>query len=408
LSRHLTLIGLIGYLFTGTAAVLIPSAMPFITDEYTSLGLSLAAIGLIFPARAVGQIIGNLLAGVGSDRFGRIRLVWLSALILAASLMLTAATSVWLLLLVGLAFVGAAQSALSTGINALVTDANRHARARALNTLHGLYGAGAAISPLLIGYLLDLGMGWRWTLGGTGAIWFLYGVGVYFANRGEQPFRADAAAGTFDLGMLRMLGNGAMLSLFIVAFIYNGVAYSLLGWVAVFMQQSAGLSAFLSAGMISVFYVALTLGRFGCAVFAERIGYAATFLILAAGITLTYPLVFFGSNPWVMVAGVFLTGLGLSGLFPMALAYGSRLFPAKSGMVTGILSVAMTFGGMIPPLWTGVLADAWGLQVALGVNYVLVLPLIFLGLYLRRSERRQADNLPAPAPDVQPSPRPVR
>ena len=54
MARRLTNLGLIGYLFIGTAAVLIPSVMPSITDEFMAAGLTLAAIGLIFPARAVG------------------------------------------------------------------------------------------------------------------------------------------------------------------------------------------------------------------------------------------------------------------------------------------------------------------------------------------------------------------
>ena len=49
----------------------------------------------------------------------------------------------------------------------------------------------------------------------------------------------------------------------------------------------------------------------------------------------------------------------------------------------------MTLGVMIPPLWTGAIADAWSFQGALGVNYVLVLPLIFVGVYLGRVEIHQ-------------------
>ena len=45
-----TALGLTGYFFIGTAAVLVPSVMPFITSEYMATGLTLAAIGLIFPA----------------------------------------------------------------------------------------------------------------------------------------------------------------------------------------------------------------------------------------------------------------------------------------------------------------------------------------------------------------------
>jgi MFS transporter, FHS family, glucose/mannose:H+ symporter len=387
LSRHQTVLGLVGYLFIGTASVLVPSVMPFITEEFVAAGLTLAVIGLIFPARAVGGIVGNLLAGVGSDLIGRRRLVWLSALVLALSLALTATTYIWILFLAGFILISAAQGSLSTGINAMIADANRESRARALNTLHGVYGAGAAISPLIIGYLIGTGLAWRWALAGTGFLWLGYGIVVYLFQRSVRTNGAAEKAQKLDLSMLR---NGAFLSLFVIAFVYNGVAVSLLGWVAVFMQQAAGFSTLLSVSMISVFYVALTAGRFLCAAFSERLGYAATLLVLAWSITLTYPMVVLGANSILVVLGVFLTGLSLSGLFPTALAYGSRLYPEQTGTLTGTLNVSMTLGAMIPPLWTGIIADNWGFQVALGLNYIMVPPLILIVLYLKRLERTAA------------------
>jgi MFS transporter, FHS family, glucose/mannose:H+ symporter len=387
LSSHQTVLGLVGYLFIGTASVLVPSVMPFITEEFVAAGLTLAVIGLIFPARAVGGIVGNLLAGVGSDLIGRRRLVWLSALVLALSLALTATTYIWILFLAGFILISAAQGSLSTGINAMIADANRESRARALNTLHGVYGAGAAISPLIIGYLIGTGLAWRWALAGTGFLWLGYGIVVYLFQRSVRTNGAAEKAQKLDLSMLR---NGAFLSLFVIAFVYNGVAVSLLGWVAVFMQQAAGFSTLLSVSMISVFYVALTAGRFLCAAFSERLGYAATLLVLAWSITLTYPMVVLGANSILVVLGVFLTGLSLSGLFPTALAYGSRLYPEQTGTLTGTLNVSMTLGAMIPPLWTGIIADNWGFQVALGLNYIMVPPLILIVLYLKRLERTAA------------------
>ena len=238
---------------------------------------------------------------------------------------------------------------------------------------------------MVIGYFLEQGLPWRWALTGIATIWLLYGLVVWLSYRTAAPETASAQKRKLDLTMLR---HGPFLALFLIAFAYNGVAWSLLGWVALFMQQSAGFSTLLSVSMISVFYVALTIGRFLCAAYAEKLGYATLFLLLAWGITLTYPLVVFG-NPLVVAIGVFLTGLSLSGLFPTALAYGSRLYPEQTGTVTGTLSIAMTLGSMAPPLWTGIIADRWTFQTALGVNYLMVLPLVFIALYLGRSEMRQ-------------------
>ena len=229
-----TILGLVGYLFIGTAVVLMPSVMPFITAEFKAAGLSLAMIGLLFPAGAVGGILGNLLAGLGSDIVGRRRLVWISAVLLAIALSLASLSRLWVLFLVSYVVTSATQSSLSTGINALIADANRQARARALNILHGVYGVGAAISPLIFGYLLDRNLPWRWALGGTGLIWLIYGAAAYYFTRGEDAAEQIAGRQKLDLGMLR---QPPFLALFAIGFIYNGVAVSLLGWVAVFMPR---------------------------------------------------------------------------------------------------------------------------------------------------------------------------
>lgn len=381
--QSLNLLGLTGYLFIGTAAVLIPSIMPSISAEFTAAGLTLGAIGLIFPARAAGGILGNLLSGVGSDLIGRRRSVWLSAFLLAAALALTALARPWILFVAGFVLVSAAQGALSTGINAMVADANRGARARALNRLHGVYGAGAAVSPLIFGYLIQADYSWRWALGGTGLIWLIYGLIVYRLYRTSGGHEEQAGKQRFDLSMLKA---APFLALFVIAFLYNGIAVSLLGWVALFLEESVGAPPILSIGSVSLFYLALTLGRFGSGPLAERRGYGMTLLILALIVGLTYPLVVFGNLP-VLAAGVFLTGLGLSGLFPTAMAYASRLYPEQTGTVSGTLNVALTFGSMVPPLWTGLLAGIGGFQFALGINYVLVLPLLLLALYLFRLEK---------------------
>jgi hypothetical protein len=47
----------------------------------------------------------------------------------------------------------------------------------------------------------------------------------------------------------------------------------------------------------------------------------------------------------------------------------------------------MTFGAMAPPFWTGIVAGMWNFQAALAVNYLMLLPLILIALYLGRSDK---------------------
>lgn len=394
MKRYLNDLSLIGYLFIGTAVILVPSVMPSITKEFTAAGLTLTAIGLLVPLRQIGAIAGNFLSGISSDLVGRWRLVWISAFILSGALAISALSHIWLIFVAGFILNNVAQASLSTSINALVADGNRDARARALNKLHAVYGFGAAISPLVIGFLLDRGVEWRWALGGTSLIWLIYGIVTCILSRGEETAAGLAKSDKLDFTMLR---EGPFLSLFVICFAYNGIATSLLVWVATYMQQSAGLSIFWSVAMVSLFYIALTIGRTICAAYSERIGYAMTLLILLTGVTFSYPLIVIGIHPYVAVAGIFLSGLFFSGFFPMSLAYGSRLYPQQTGTITGTLNISMTFGATFPPIWTGYIADQWGLHAALAFNCFMLVPLIFLGIYLLRIENRQPKVQEAPA-----------
>lgn len=62
------------------------------------------------------------------------------------------------------------------------------------------------------------------------------------------------------------------------------------------------------------------------------------------------------------------------------------MYPSLLGTVTGTLSLAMTLGAALPPWWTGVVGEMRGQSFALRLNYLLVLPLLGIGLYLRRWE----------------------
>jgi fucose permease len=228
----------------------------------------------------------------------------------------------------------------------------------------------------------------------VGLIWLGYGVVISLIRQESKPAQAQGRGPRLNLGMLR---DRPFLMLFLIAFIYNGVAVSLLGWIGVFMQRSGDVSNFFSLSMISIFYVALTTGRFLCALVVERLGYTMMMRLLALGLLLTYPLVLIGGETFLMVAGVFCIGLSFSGLFPTALAFGTRLYPEQAGTLTGTLGVGMTLGSMIPPVWTGLIADRWNFQMALGVNYLLVVALMGIVLYLSRLESRSAAGQPAGA-----------
>lgn len=382
-NKGLVLFCQVGYFVVGTIVIIYPPLMPNIIAHF---GLSLASAGLAFPAKALGSLLGSMFSGVSSDLLGRKPLLVAGALLQATGLSVAAFSGSWPLFLLGFVIMGASQGALSTTINALISDLHQENRARALNLLHGIYSTGAALSPLLIALVLGSGRDWRVIFAGSALIWLVFGLTALLFDYPEQ----GATAAKRQLLSVEFLKDSLALSLFAVAFIYNGVAWVLLGWVGMYLQESGGVSPFLATSMISLFYIGLTLGRFVCASVAERVGYAKTIMILSVGAVVSFPLVILGRHPLVIAFSVALNGLFFSGLYPTALAYANNLFPALAGTVAATMSLAMTLGTMIPPWWTGIAADKWSFKVAVGMNYLLILPLLWIARRLLRVEKGRA------------------
>jgi len=374
---------LCGYLFTGSLATLFPSIMPALIQGF---GLKLAVVALIFPANSAGTLIGGVLTGIWSDRVGRKPFFCGSALLSGVGLMGAFSAHHWPLFVASYLLIGVAQGALSNSINALVLDLSALSnRGKALNSLHGLYSLGATVSPFIIRAALGSTMNWRSVLFGAAVIWLALSLAA-IGFRYPAPRIRSVQRRAFQAGLLT---NSLFAMLFVIAFLYNGVAWSLLGWVKETLQRAGAHPAFAS-GMISLFYLGLTVGRFACATFSERLGYGKTLLLCAVGTTLAYPIATFGAQAWWIACGVFLNGLFLSGLYPIALACATRLFPNRTGTVTGTMAVAMTLGAALPPYWTGVIGGQWGLSIALRLNYALVLFLTGISIaVLRREARRQ-------------------
>lgn len=370
---------LTGYFLLGATVVVFPPLMPSVIAEF---GLTLSSVALIFPASALGGLAGGLLAGLAADRGGRKALVCAAAALYSLAFCAASLAGGWPTALAAFLLAGIAQGATSTLLNAVISDANRSRRGRALNFLHGTYGIGALLAPLAIAWFLAGPGTWRIVLQGIGALWLTFAVIFGLVRSPQAPAGRERRRAHPHLALLR---DPLFASFFAIAFIYNGVAWSLLGWVKLFIEQTSSLTGWLSTGMISLFYAGLTIGRFACGHLSESLGYPRTILVLASGTAIAYPLVIISGQPLLTALGVAVAGLFLSGLYPTALAAAAKHHPDLAGTVTGTLSVGMTLGTMLPPWWTGIVADRWGFAAAMGLNGGLVLLLLWIAVRLARA-----------------------
>jgi MFS family permease len=174
------------------------------------------------------------------------------------------------------------------------------------------------------------------------------------------------------------LPNAAMVSIGVIAFCCMLGEGAMADWSTNYMENIALASPALAPLGLSAFALAMTIGRFfgdGARLkFGDRKLMVMCGLISTMGIALT--LLF--NNPYSVIAGLFIIGIGLSSIVPIAysIAGNSKNLPPGVGlaMVTTVGYSGFLFG---PPI-IGLLANWQSLRIALMVVAFLFVIMTFL------------------------------
>lgn len=381
--RSVTVISLIGYFLIGSIPIMLAPALPFLIRAFD---LTLTSAGAVFVARSAGSFLGIMAGGFLSDRLGRKPVIVAGCLLQGILMALVAVSPNWFVITAFFGLIGLATGLINPSINAMIAEVNSRRRAAALNALHGVYSLGAMIGPLVAGLLLASRFGWQAIFFGGSLIWLLYGLSLLFV---QLPKTVPANTGTAQPGVkpLTLFLNPLFLLLFAVSFLYNGTATSLVSWINTYLDQT-DFPILLGAGMVSIFYLGLAIGRFTCGILSEKIGYARLILICAVGSLIFYPVAIYAAPPLLIALGVLLAGLFFSGLHPTSLAYATRLYPEIGGAVSSLLAIAMTVGAMSVPWLTGFAADLIGFRMSFAISVGLLMVLVGVAVLLIRREKR--------------------
>jgi fucose permease len=164
-------------------------------------------------------------------------------------------------------------------------------------------------------------------------------------------------------------------------------------WGADFLDNSVGLSRVTASTLMSVFFLAMVIGRFT----GSRLTHTRTLTTLLPAAVALAMLGFFPF--WLAplaalnVAGLFIAGLGIANLYPFTLSTASGVVkPSQADQASGRLILASGSAILITPQALGTLADQVGIKGAYGVAGVfLVLALLMVQIANRKAAQLAAD-----------------
>jgi FHS family Na+ dependent glucose MFS transporter 1 len=326
--------------------MVIASLGPTLPSLAENLNISLSSAGFLFTARSLGYLLGSLLVGRGYDRFpGNQLMAYL--LFVAALMMFFIPVTPFLYLVAGLLLVtGVCLGGNDVGGNTLVMWAFGDKSGPSLNAMYLFAGVGGLISPLVIGRFLIAGLDFKWAYWMLGTL--ILPVALWLVTRPSPERRSSThstTSGQVNYLIVTFVG--------ILFFIYVGIEVSFSGWIYTFTITSNLGSISTAAILTSVFWMALTFGRFIAIPIASRV-HPMTILrgnmigaLLSLGLILLFP-----NSIYTVVIGTVGFGISLASNFPSTYSLAERYLDI-SGRMTGLLVSCGSLGAMFTPWFIG-------------------------------------------------------
>ncbi|KAK8013821.1 hypothetical protein PG990_007117 [Apiospora arundinis] len=264
-----------------------------------------------------------------------------------------------------------------------------------LGFLHGFYGLGAVLSPLIATnmvanaklpwytfYYIMIGLAGLEIFTSVAGFWTSTAA-AYHTSIARQHGESEGPRGSLREALVTRPSARVtwLCALFLLG--YVGIEVALGGWIVVFMIQVRQGAEFASGMTAMGFWLGITIGRVVLGFVTPRLGekLAITiYLPIVMGLELLFWLV---PKFIVSAIAVGLQGFFLGPLFPAAIVAMSKLLPRH--LHVGAIGFAAAFGGSgaaVLPFAVGAIAQAKGVQVLQPIILALlgVITLLWLGL----------------------------
>lgn len=369
----------------GMSFSLLGSMLPDICDQ---LGLSRSRASSLPLFQFSGDFAGLLLLGLWLKRPGA--LLVSSALALgAAAVGIALAPSFTPALKAAFFVFGAASGILITLPGMIAARMAAGSSARAMNLVYAFFSAGVMLAPLGSGALVQAGLHYRAAFLGL-AVAAVGSGAAALIMRFEYP---DLGEG-LRLGPLSELirGHGRIVAVVILMNLFYVASEAVPNaWIPKYLDDAfPGHPGFRSAAVLSLFWGAITAGRFICAWLIGKGAAPRALLAALAGLAslclAAAPAVHARLGAEVLFVA---SGLFFSGMFPIIISHTDRAPERLSGALFILVMAAGMLGASGAGKAVGVVADTvsfpWGMAIAAALSGLVLLLVPLLG-------RRPADS----------------
>ena len=375
-----------GFVLIGVASGAWGVLLPSLSAYYN---VDKSVVGLLFFASAVGYFLSALSTGFLTAKLGqRWYLVTGTATFMLCCVLLALKLPFALVLFIRL-FQGMATGILEAGLNLFVAALPNNTAL--LNYLHAFYGVGALVGPLIASTVLAFSWGWNtailiWTFL---ALPLLIGLLALFRHQSSGAAH-EGQTGEGENGLLAALKIPVVWFATLFLLFYVGVEVSLGSWGYTFLLENRHESDLLAGGIVSGYWLGLTLGRFILNHIAGRLrlGLSGLMYTCMGGIVLGILMIWLIPGVVASAVAFCLTGLSLGPIYPSTVALVPDIVPSRMvSSAIGFLVGLSILGVALFPWIAGALAQYTGIWSLLPYSVGLTVIMLALWWTIRRGSQ---------------------
>ena len=375
------------YIGLGIPDSLFGTAWPAI---YTEMNLPISYSNFVTGLMYCGTIISSLLSARLTKRMGTPLVVAISTALTAVAIFGFSLSPNMLMLCMFAIPLGLGAGAIDNVLNTYVA---LNYKATHVNFLHCSYGVGVTLSPFLMSLALKQSNNWQ---GGYRTMFFFQLALTIMCFMSIPIWKKvkiqKEAAGEKDetriISIPQLLKVPIARSSLVIYYGSCAIESVCLAWGSTFLVNSKGLTPDKAAGMITFYFIGMTVGRFLSGIVSNKVS-SKKIIVFGEAIVLIAIILTFSRSPIIATVGLTMIGIGNGPVFPNM----THLTPIHMGRDISQsfigLQGAVSYGSiLISPILFGLLAENLSTDI-FSIFQIIALTITFIATFsmLKCSEK---------------------
>ncbi len=350
------------------------SRLPRIQEQFQ---IDNGTVGLVLLSSSIGALIAMPFTGWLIIRHGSRRTAIFSAFFYCSLIPLIPWMPILWNLIILFFLMGVSAGMLDVAMNSQAVMVEKQLNKPIMTSFHALFSIGMALGAVGGSLFTEFGTGlfYHFTIVTVLSLITVFIARYYLIH--DKPERKN------DEGPAFRLPTAAMVNIGVIAFCCMLGEGAMSDWSTNYMENIAHANPALAPLGLSAFALAMTLGRIlgdGARLrFGDKPLMIGCGLVATIGLTMTIVFIY----PFAVIAGLFIVGLGLSAIVPIAYSIAGHTKDLPPGVGLAMVTTVGYTGFLFGPPIIGLLADWQTLRLALLLVVFLLVVMTVLSYFYK-------------------------